>query len=133
MSGKTTEFGKLCKSHRALLGLNGAQFGKKIGISQPTVSRFENGVESLPFQYIMDFINAYKISDKSKQMEFFLRCLESSEKLQIPLNKLNPLMKECLAALFTLGDMKENDPQGKESFIAWLDRFKVKVRGFTFV
>jgi hypothetical protein len=42
-------------------------------------------------------------------------------------------MKEYLAAVFILGDIKENDPQGKESFLAWLDIFKGKVRGFTFV
>jgi hypothetical protein len=56
-------------------------------------------------------------------MEFLLSSLNSSKKIDIPLNKLGPIRKKWLAAFCILGDVYTNNPEGWNELLKWLKDF----------
>jgi transcriptional regulator with XRE-family HTH domain len=105
MNNKITNFGTLCRTYRAAMRLTMTEVAIKIGTSQGTISRIENGEIIPPFEYIKKSMEVYKIESKEKQTEFFLSYLESFEKIEIPLKEMNPLLKECLATICAYKDV----------------------------
>jgi transcriptional regulator with XRE-family HTH domain len=104
------------------------QAAGKLGVNQSTIIKIEQDGQYAPFGFIRKSIEAYKIEDKGKQMEFFLSSLNSSEKMEIPLKEMNPLRKECQAALFTLGDVKKDNPGGWDSLLSWIDNLRARLK-----
>jgi len=128
MGNKTTEFGKLCRSYRAILGLDMVQTAEKIGVNQSTVTKIEQGEQPASFEFIKKSIEVYQIKDRKEKMEFLLTYLKSAKRFAIPLDQLGPSRKEWLAALFTLGDVVNENPEGWNDLLQWLDGFRKKLR-----
>jgi transcriptional regulator with XRE-family HTH domain len=128
MSEKTTDFGVECKNYRNKFRWNTTQLAKKIGISQSTVSRIEQGEQPPSFDLIKKCIATYEIKDKNEQMRFLLSCLNSSEKIDVPLNELGSVRKEWLAALLILGNVQEKNPKGWDALISWTEDFLDKLK-----
>jgi hypothetical protein len=61
-------------------------------------------------------------------MEFLLSSLNSSHKIEIPLNELGPVRKEWLAALIILGSVSDKNPQGWETLIDWTEGFLQRLK-----
>jgi transcriptional regulator with XRE-family HTH domain len=121
MGNNVTEFGKLCRNYRINKGLNMTRAAELTGKSQATLTNYETGKESPSFDFIETSMKVYGITDSMKQMQFLLAALNSSEKIEIPLNPLGPIRKEWLAALCTLGNVKYFNPKGWKELLAWLD------------
>jgi transcriptional regulator with XRE-family HTH domain len=127
MSKKPTEFGRLCRSYRAKLGLNMKQAVEKLGIAQPTLTRIELGELPPPFEFIIKSIDAYEIKDRTEQMSFLLSYLKSSERFEIPLEIFGPLRKELLAALCTFRDVRKNNREELDELKDWVNKFSAKL------
>jgi transcriptional regulator with XRE-family HTH domain len=123
MAKKLTEFGKLCRSYRAMKGMNMTDIVKKTEKPQSAISRIEQGEAQASLEYIRMSIDAYEIKEKAKQKEFLLSYLNSTEKFEIPLKELGPIMKEMLAAFCILGEISEEKPSGWNDLIDWAADF----------
>jgi transcriptional regulator with XRE-family HTH domain len=128
MNKTLTEFGKLCRSRRALLGINMIQAAKMIGVKQSTITKIEQGEQPVSFEFIRKSIVAYQIKDINSKMEFLLSYLDSGKRIEIPLKELGPLRKEWVAALLILGDIKKHDPDGWDDLINWNINFLQKIK-----
>jgi len=117
MGKKTTDFGLLCRLYRVSLKINMIQAAKELGVNQSDISKIENGEQHPSFDYIKKSIDLYQIKDKKKQFEFFLSNLNSSKKIDIPLNVLGSTRKEWLAVLLTYGDVYIGNPDGWNEFL----------------
>jgi transcriptional regulator with XRE-family HTH domain len=124
---KISDFGKLCRSYRAKHGMVMKDLSEIAGINQSAITKIEQGKSPISFDYIKKTIKAYDIKDKRQQMDFLLSALNSTERLEIPLDQFGPLRKEWLAALFTLGDVKENRPEGWNELLSWANGFITKL------
>jgi transcriptional regulator with XRE-family HTH domain len=123
MNKRTTEFGNLCRSYSAKLGLNMADIAKKFEKTQSTITKIEQGNLPVPYEFITKSMNLYEIEDKSEKMKFLLSYLNSSEKFEIPITQLGSLRKECLAALLIYGDVKERNPTGWGELLKCVSEF----------
>jgi transcriptional regulator with XRE-family HTH domain len=127
MSEKPSEFGRLCRSYRAKLGLNMTQAAEKIVVKQSTITKIEQGEQPASFEFIKKSIEVYEIRDWKEKMVFLLSYLNSAKRLQIPLDQLGPFRKEWLAALCILGEIDIYNPEGWEDLLQWLDGFRKKL------
>jgi len=127
MGNKASEFGRLCRSYRAKLGMNMIQAAEKIGVKQSTITKIEHGEQPASFEFIKKSIEVYQIRDKKDKMEFLLSYLNSAKRFEIPLDQLGLFRKEWLAALCTLGDVDKKDPEGWDDLLQWLDGFIKKL------
>jgi transcriptional regulator with XRE-family HTH domain len=127
MSKKTTDFGKTCRAYRAKLGLNMTQLEEIVDKTQSTISKIELGGQSPSIDYIKRSIDAYKIKDQKEQMDFLLSCLNSFDKIEIPLNELDPERKEWLAALLILKKEPGYNSKGLDTIIEWTEGFLEKL------
>ena len=128
MGNKASEFGKLCKSYRAKLGLNMTQAAERIGVKQSSITKIEQGEQPASFEFIKKSIDLYQIKDRKDKMEFLLSYLNSARRFEIPLDQLGPYRKEWLAALCILGDVVNENPEGWDDLFQWLDGFREKLR-----
>jgi len=120
MGKKTSEFGCLCRQYRVALKINMSQAAKKIGVNQSDITKIEQGEQSPSFDFIKKSIDVYQITDKKKQMEFFISNLNSSKNIEIPLNGFGPKRKEWLAALCILGEVGTHNPTGWKDLLEWI-------------
>ena len=127
MSKKLTEFGRLCRSYRAKLGLNMIQTVEKLGIAQPTLTKIEQGELPLSYEVFIKSIVAYQIKDRTEQMSFLLSYFDSSKRTEIPLEIFGSLRKELLAALCTFGDVKKNSREELDELKEWVTKFLAKL------
>jgi transcriptional regulator with XRE-family HTH domain len=127
MDNKATEFGRLCRSYRANLGLNMIQAAEKIGKKQATITKIELGKLPASFEFIKKSIAAYQIRDRRERMKFFLTYLKSAKWFEIPLDQLGPSRKEWLAALCILGEVDMHNRDGWDYLLQWLDEFREKL------
>jgi transcriptional regulator with XRE-family HTH domain len=108
--------------------MNMTETARLTNVSQPTLTNYETGKESPPLQFLRASMEAYKIQDRKKRMQFLLSALESSEKIEIPLKGLGPLRREWLAAFCVLYDIDQFNPTGWDDLCEWLDDFITKVK-----
>jgi transcriptional regulator with XRE-family HTH domain len=123
-----TEFGKLCRNYRTNKGLNMTRAAELTGKSQATLTNYETGKEAPTFEFIKTSMEVYGITNRAEQMRFLLAALNSSGKIEMPLIPLGRIRKEWLAALYTLGNVKEFDPTGWEELLTWLDNFVIRLK-----
>jgi transcriptional regulator with XRE-family HTH domain len=140
MGKETTEFGKLCRSYRARMGMTMAQAAGKIGLAwsarsdkriktpQSALTNYETNKGNLSLEFVKASMAVYGIENRKEQMEFLLAALNSSRAVGVPLDQLGALRKACLAALFTFGEVKENSPEGWDELLQWLDDFVAKLK-----
>jgi transcriptional regulator with XRE-family HTH domain len=133
MSNKTVEFGRLCRSYRAKLGINMDKAAEKIEVTQSTITKIEQGEQPASFDYIQKSIATYKIRNRNEQMEFLLSYLKSGKKLDIPLAQFGPIRKECLAAICTLWDVDKGNPEGWDDLLLWLKGLEGRLNKPTYV
>ncbi|RXN69655.1 XRE family transcriptional regulator [Providencia rettgeri] len=55
--------GKKIKHYRLTCGLSGYNLGRKIGVSQQQISRYENGVSSLSFHMLNKILLSLNLDD----------------------------------------------------------------------
>jgi transcriptional regulator with XRE-family HTH domain len=127
MSKLTTEFGKLCRSYRAKLGMNMTQFAEKTGKKQSIISKIEQGKYPVSLEYIKKSISIYGIRENSEKMEFLLSCFRSIDRFEIPIKELGALRKEWLTAIFIFGNVKKFNPDGWDDLITWNKDFLSKL------
>jgi transcriptional regulator with XRE-family HTH domain len=130
MSNNTVKFGKLCRAYRAKLGLNMIQAAEKIGVTQSTITKIEQGEQPASFEFIEKSIAVYQIRERKEEMEFLLSYLSSAKKLEIPVDRLGPVRKEWLAALCTLGNINLKDPEGWGDLLQWMSEFEKKLQSY---
>jgi transcriptional regulator with XRE-family HTH domain len=128
MGNKTSEFGKLCRSYRAKLGLNMTQAAEKIEVKQSTITKIERREQPASFEFIKKSIEIYQIRDWKEEMKFLLTYLKSAKWFEIPLDQLGHFRKEWLAALCILGEVDMHNPEGWDDLLQWLDGFRNKLR-----
>jgi transcriptional regulator with XRE-family HTH domain len=128
MGNNVTEFGKLCRKYRINKGLNMTLAAERIGKSQATLTNYETGKASPSFEFIKTSMEVYGITDRAEQMRFLLAALNSSEKIEIPLSPLGRIRKECLAALYTLGNVEDRNPNGWEKLLPWINDFVIRLK-----
>jgi transcriptional regulator with XRE-family HTH domain len=127
MSDKITEFGRLCRTYRASLGMNMANIANITEKTQSTITKIEQGKIPVSLEFIKKSIKAYKIEEIPKQMEFLLFYLNSSEAIEIPLAGLSSRRKEWLTALLILGDINLLHPKGWDELMNWINSFSIKL------
>lgn len=82
--------GKLIRKLRRKNNLSMIEFAKMVGISQPSLSRIENGNQEITFQFLEKACETFNIS-----MSDFFRILEEKSKLQkVHLKKENNVNSE---------------------------------------
>jgi transcriptional regulator with XRE-family HTH domain len=127
MGNTTSEFGRLCRTYRAKLGLNMTQAAEKIVVKQSTITKIEQGEQPASFEFIRKSIDVYQIRDGKEKMKFLLTYLKSAKKLEILLDQLGSYRKEWLAALCILGEVDFNKPEGWDDLLEWFDEFRKKL------
>ena len=128
MENKTTDFGKLCRSYRARLGLFMADISDKTGVPQSTITKIEQGSQKPSFDYLWKSMDAYGITGTKERLEFFLSCLNSSDSIEIPLAGFGPKRKEWLAALCIFGEVAMQDPNGWKELISWVNKLSRDIK-----
>jgi len=129
MAKKVTEFGKLCRTYRTINGFTMTDLAKKIGKNQSEITKIEQGEISISIDFVIKSIEAYGIKDKNKQLEFLKCYFYSSERFEVHLEKLGPLMKEWLAALCILGNVGDKNPEGWDELLDWFNGFYTRLKG----
>ena len=127
MDNKATEFGRLCRSYRAKLGLNMIQAAEKIGKKQATITKIELGKMPASFEFIKKSIAVYQIRDWKEKKEFFLTYLKGAKRFEVQLDQFGYSRRELLAGLCTQAEAEEHHPENWEDFLQLVSQFRKKL------
>jgi transcriptional regulator with XRE-family HTH domain len=127
MGNKSSEFGRLCRSYRAKLGLNMTITAEKIGVKQSTVTKIEQGEQPASFEFIKKSIEVYQIRDWKEKKEFLLTYLKGAKRFEVQLDQFGYSRRELLAGLCTQAEAEEHHPENWEDFLRLVDQFRKRL------
>ena len=104
-----TEFGRLCHSYRAGMGVNEIIMAKELkekhGLlkcDQPKITNYENGTTDPPLEYVLKCIDYFALKERTTDScKFLLSALKSSKKITLEHADLKAIPAEKILKLIS--------------------------------